>query len=125
MISQEAGDEKRQYKRYDISSGAFALLKWNGSEVLGSIKDISAGGLSLAHVANNEELKDLSRITVNLISGKICHENFAGRNIWSKKEENDFSSAMVKMKRRGIEFEGLNSEMQLQLQEFIDSLINK
>ncbi len=125
MISQETADEKRQHKRYDISSGAFALLKWNGSEVLGSIKDISAGGLSLAHIADNEDIKDLSRITVNLISGKICRENFTGRNIWCINEENDFSSAMVKMKRRGIEFQGLSSDMRLQLEEFIDSLIKK
>jgi len=125
MITQETDAEKRQYKRYDISSGAFALLKWNGSEVLGSIKDISAGGLSLAHINENEDLKDLSKVTINLISEKICRENFAGRNIWSTNEENGFSMAMVKMKRRGIEFQGLSSNMQLQLEEFISSLIKK
>jgi len=120
LIEQEK--DKRQHKRYDISSGAFALLKWNGSEVLGSIKDISTGGLCLSHIDDNEDLEALSRITVKLISEKICYENFIGRNIWSTNEEDDFTTAMVKMKRRGIEFGRLNDELQLQLKEFIDTL---
>ena len=120
FIEQEK--DKRQHKRYDISSGAFALLKWNGSEVLGSIKDISTGGLCLSHIDDNEDLEALSRITVKLISEKICYENFIGRNIWSTNEEDDFTTAMVKMKRRGIEFGRLNDELQLQLKEFIDTL---
>ena len=120
FIEQEK--DKRQHKRYDISSGAFALLKWNGSEVLGSIKDISTGGLCLSHIDDNEDLEALSRIRVKLISEKICYENFIGRNIWSTNEEDDFTTAMVKMKRRGIEFGRLNDELQLQLKEFINTL---
>ena len=81
--------------------------------------------MKYGHINENEDLKDLSKVTINLISEKICRENFAGKNIWSTNEENGFSMAMVKMKRRGIEFQGLSSNMQLQLEEFISSLIKK
>ena len=120
FIEQEK--DKRQHKRYDISSGAFALLKWNGSEVLGSIKDISTGGLCLSHIDDNEDLEALSRIRVKLISEKICYENFIGRDLCTTNKEDDFTTAMVKMKRRGIEFGRLNDELQLQLKEFINTL---
>jgi hypothetical protein len=121
MKAAEEQKNERKHKRYDIASGAFALLKWNGTEVLGSIKDISRGGLSLSHIDGDEDLEALARITVNLISDKFCYENFIGRSIWSKKEEGAFTTAMVKMKRCGIEFGQNNEEKQLQLKEFIDS----
>ena len=125
MKSSKEGKEKRQHKRYTISAGAFALVKWNGSEILGAIKDISAGGLSLYHIDGNEALENLSKVTINLISGKTCHENFTGRTIWNQKEEGGFTTPMVKMKRRGIMFEQHNSAMQLELQNFIGSLLKK
>jgi len=125
MTTEDQDKNRRQHKRYDISSGAFALLKWNGSEVLGSIKDISTGGLCLSHLDENQNLDSLSRITINLISEKICCENFIGRNIWSTKDEGGFTTAMVRMKRRGIEFGQLNDELQLQLKDFINSLAKK
>ncbi len=117
----EKKKDERKHKRYDIASGAFALLKWNGAEVLGSIKDISRGGLSLSHIDDDENLEALARITVNLISEKVCYENFIGRSIWSKKKEGAFTTAMVKMKLCGIEFGQIDEEKQLQLKEFIDS----
>ena len=125
MTQEQQEKDQRQHKRYDISNSAFALLKWNGSEVLGSIKDISTGGLCLSHIDENENLEALSKVTVKLISEKICYENFVGRSIWSAKEEGGFTSAMVRMKRRGIEFGQLNDELQLQLKDFIASLTTK
>ncbi len=125
MSTEKQEKNRRRHERYDISSGAFALLKWNGSEVLGSIKDISTSGLCLSHIDDNENLETLSKITVNLISEKIYYENFIGRSIWSTKEDGGFTAAMVKMKRCGIEFGQLNNELQLQLKEFIATLVNK
>ena len=122
MTSMTTGKDRRQHERYDIASGGFALLQSNETEVLGSIKDISAGGLSLSHIDENEDIHNFSRITINLISEKTCYEHFTGKNIWSKRERGGFTATSVKMKQCGIEFEQLNNEMQLQLNEFIDSL---
>ena len=125
MTSQEQEKERRKYQRHNISGSAFALLKWNGSEVLGSITDISTGGFCLSHIDDYEELEDHSRLTTNLISEKNCYENFIGRCVWSSKEEGDFTAAMVDMKRCGIEFEYLNDELQNQLKDFIAALEEK
>ena len=122
MTSIATGKDRRQHKRYDIASGGFALLQSKDNEVIGSIKDISTSGFCLSHIDGNEEINEHSRIAINLISGKICSEQFNGRNIWSKKERGGFPTAMIKMKRRGIEFEQLSNEIQLQLNEFISSL---
>ncbi len=114
--------DRRQHKRYDIAGGGFALLQSNGAEVLGSIKDISTGGLSLSHIDNNEEINGFSSIDINLASEKTCYEHFTGKNIWDKKEKGGFTPALVEMKQCGIQFEQLNHDMQLKLNEFIDSL---
>ncbi len=118
-------NRKRQYKRYNITSGGFALLQFDDTEVLGSIKDISAGGLSLSHIDDNVEINELSRISINLISERSCNKLLHGRNLWSKKEDGAFTTSMVKMKRRGVEFEQLDNKMLIQLSEFIDTLNKK
>ena len=125
MTSIATGKDRRQYKRYDIASGGFALLKANDTEVLGSIKDISAGGLSLSHIEDNEEINELSIFSINLISEKNSIKQLNGRSLWSEREENFFATSIVKMKRRGIEFEQLNNEKRAQLNEFISSLNKK
>ena len=84
-------NRKRQYKRYNITSGGFALLQFDDTEVLGSIKDISAGGLSLSHIDDNVEINELSRISINLISERSCNKQLHGRNLWSKKEDGAFT----------------------------------
>jgi len=125
MTSITSGKNRRQHERYDIASVGFALLQTNDTEVLGSIKDISTGGLSLSHIGDNEELSELSKISIYLIAEKTCYEQFSGRNIWSKKEESGLMTAMVKMTRRGIEFEQLNNEMRTESYQFIGSLNKK
>ena len=90
MTSIATGKDRRQHKRYEIAGGGFALLQLNDEEVLGSIKDISTGGLSLSHIDNNEETNGLPSIDINLISKKTCYEHFTGRNIWGKKESGGF-----------------------------------
>jgi hypothetical protein len=125
MTSKEQEKDRRKHQRHNISGSAFALLKWNGSEVLGSITDISTGGFCLSHIDDYEELEDHSRLTANLISEKNCYENFMGRCIWSSKDEGDFATAIVNMKRCGIEFENLNDELHVQLKDFIATLEEK
>ena len=114
--------DRRQNSRYEIASGGFALLQFNGTEVLGSIKNISAEGLSLSHVDDNVQIDELSRISINLISEKTYTRQLRGRNLWSKKEDSDFATSIVKMKCRGIKFEQLDNNMRVQLGEFIDTL---
>jgi hypothetical protein len=126
MTSIAAEKDKRQHKRYDIDSGGFALIRSNGTEVLGSIKDISAEGLSLTHIDDCADIAELSSLTICLISEESCLEEFCdGRSIWSKREENDFSDAKVKMRCCGVEFEQLNNEKQIQLNQFIDTFQTK
>ena len=118
----ETGKDRRQHRRYDIDSGGFALIRSDDTEVLGSIKNISTGGLSMSHIDGCEEIAELSTIAINLISDKHCAEKFNGKNIWSKREEGDFASSRIKMKCCGIAFEQLNNETLDQLNDFISTL---
>jgi hypothetical protein len=124
MTEKDDDQEQRRHKRYNIKSGAFALLKSNDLEILGSIKDISSHGICLAHIDENQELKD-DKITVNLITEDACYEDFPSKNIWDREEEGGFIAAMVKMKRRGVRFEELSKEKQLQLDDFIETMTKK
>jgi hypothetical protein len=67
------------------------MLQFDDTEVLGSIKDISDGGLSLSHIDDNVEINELSRISINLISEISCNKLLHGRNLWSKKEDGAFT----------------------------------
>ncbi|MDX1775203.1 MAG: PilZ domain-containing protein [Desulfobulbales bacterium] len=116
--------ERRKYPRLDISGSVFALLKWNGSELLGSITDISSGGFCLTHIDDNKELGGHSMLRANLIHENKCYENFIARCIWSSTYIGDFVTARVEMKRCGIQFEHLTDELQGQLKEFIATLKN-
>jgi hypothetical protein len=40
-------------------------------------------------------------------------------------EDGGFMAAMVKMRRRGVKFEHLNSDKEIELKKFIDALIEK
>jgi hypothetical protein len=124
MTEKDDDQEQRRHKRYNIKSGAFALLKSNDLEILGSIKDVSNGGICLAHIDENQELEG-DKITVNLISEGTCYENFPSKNIWDREEEGGFVAAMVKMRRRGVQFEKLTQEKQLQLDDFIETMTKK
>jgi hypothetical protein len=116
---------KRKHKRYNINSGAFVLLKSEEVEILGSIKDISSGGLSMSHIDENKELNGSDKISVNLISENTCCDLFSSRTIWNSVEDGGFMAAMVKMRRRGVKFEHLNPDKEIELKKFIDALIEK
>ena len=125
MTSTETYRDRRQHKRYTLDSGGFALIHANDTEVLGTIKNISAGGLSLSHIDDCEEIAEHSSLAINLISEKLYAEQIPGKSIWSSKEEGGFTTSRVNMRCCGIAFEQLNSEMRAQLNEFITSLSDK
>jgi hypothetical protein len=56
MTLTESIIDRRQHKRYALDSGGFSLIQANDKEVIGTIKNISAGGLSLSHIDNCEEI---------------------------------------------------------------------
>ena len=122
MTLTESIIDRRQHKRYALDSGGFALIQANDTEVIGTIKDISAGGLSLSHIDNCEEITQLSSFYINLISEKLYSEKIQCRSIWSSKEEGGFTTSRVHMRCCGIAFEQLNNKMRAQLNEFITSL---
>ena len=125
MTSTETMKDRRQHRRYDLDSGGFALIRSDDTEILGSIKNISTGGLSLSHIDDCEGLAELSRLAINLISEKLYAQEFKGRSVWNSNEESGFSTSRVNMRCCGIAFEQLNSEMRTQLNEFITSLSGK
>ena len=111
MTSSETCRDRRQHRRYDIDSGGFAMIRSGDTEVLGSIKDISAGGLSLSHIDDCNEIAEHSSLAINLVSEKLYAEKIPGKSIWSSKEEDGFTTSRVNMRCCGIAFEQLNSEM--------------
>jgi hypothetical protein len=125
MTSTETYRDRRQHKRYTLDSGGFALIHANDTEVLGTIKNISAGGLSLSHIDDCEEIAEHSSLAINLISEKLYAEQILSKSIWSSKEEGGFTTSRVNMKCCGIAFEQLNNEIRDQLNEFITSLSDK
>ena len=116
---QKHSQDNREHKRYNINSGAFVLLKSEEVEILGSIKDISSSGFCMSHIDENKKFNGSGKISVNLISEDICYENFSSKSIWNNVEDGGFMAAMVKMRRRGVKFEHLNPDKEIELKKFI------
>ena len=90
--------ERRQHKRYALDSRKFTLIQANDTDLLGTIKNISAGGLSLTYIDNYLEIIELSSLHINLISENIYAEKIQSRSIWSSKEEGGFTTSRVHMR---------------------------
>jgi c-di-GMP-binding flagellar brake protein YcgR len=122
-MNQEYSNNRRVHKRYSLDGGGFALIQTDNAEIVGSIRDISAGGICVTHINGDTSIPEHAPLVINLISENAYNDKFRGVSRWSCKEEGGFSTSMVNMKRCGIQFENLSNKMQDRLNTFIDTLI--
>ena len=111
--------ERRQYKRFQAKSGAFALSKASVN-TLGQIVDISQGGLAFEYMARGETTNGTAEIDI-LFAERFFYLQSLPCKVISDSEitlQNPFSS--IRMRRLSVEFTKLTPKQRSELKHFID-----
>ena len=106
--------ERRQWKRFKVAEGAFAVLT-NHSNTLGQIKDISENGLSFRYIDSQEGRSEARELKIILSSGGLCLEGVPFKEVTDFEIKSEFSSSSIKMRRIGLEFGQLTPNQQMRL----------
>ena len=111
--------ERRQSKRFQAKSGAFALSKASVN-TLGQIVDISQGGLAFEYMARGEVTNGIAEIDI-LFAERFFYLRSLPCKVISDSEitlQNPFSS--IRMRRLSVEFTELTPKQRSELKHFID-----
>ena len=111
--------ERRQYKRFQAKSGAFALSKASVN-TLGQIVDISQGGLAFEYMARGEATNGTAEVDV-LFAERFFYLQGLPCKVISDSEitlQNPFSS--IRMRRLSVEFMELTPKQRSELKHFIE-----
>ena len=112
--------EKRQFERYSVQEGAIALIG-NPMTMMGSIIDVSRGGLSFQYLTNHNTPNSFTELGI-LISGKAFYLDKIKYETVSDTEMLDGGVGdLFPLRRCGVKFEQLTGEQKDKLDQFINS----
>ena len=118
MASTHDQSERRQHKRFQVKSGAVAVLRPDYAK-RGQIINISEGGLAFSYLAREETPNGSSNLDILLSDisfylGNVPIKNISDFEIASKEPSN-----FVRMRRHAVQFGRLNNDQIAQLEFFI------
>jgi c-di-GMP-binding flagellar brake protein YcgR len=112
-------NERRQYERHKLSSDVIVLLQSENVELLGTLEDISLGGMRMKHIDDNETSLPSPEVEIDFLVDEPGDHGYLGKNIWNMHQKSEFSVSNVDMKQRGVKFKKLSKIQIEQLNEFI------
>jgi c-di-GMP-binding flagellar brake protein YcgR len=111
--------DRRQFKRALASQGATAVLITSSPEVIGSIVDISMGGVKITYHNQKDTDLDYSELKVDLISDDRFVEAIPCKNAWDREAEVVLPHEAGDLRQCGIEFMELTPNQAFLLKGFI------
>ncbi len=112
--------EKRRYKRFHGTSGAYAIFTMpDESRILGQISDISLGGLGVRYIASRAIGKGHSDVRLCGINGGVMKLEQVDCKIVHDAELPDICLRPLQTRRCGVEFSSLPAGFRAQLEAFI------
>ncbi|MBU0728610.1 MAG: PilZ domain-containing protein [Proteobacteria bacterium] len=131
-------DEKRQFRRYDVDLGSFAIFRQDIKVMPGLIIDISMGGLAFIYYDGENWPQDPDEL-FHLFGYEFNVERVAMETVFDaviNDESNTFYQLLVqhgsekrKIRRRGVRFGELTEKQKLGLEglikEFNEALENQ
>lgn len=125
MNNQKAIDERRQYKRYRFLGGGIALIPLQSATVLGSIRDISIGGVGVTYIDDDAKLNEFSELKADMMEENFYCKEIHCKNIWDKAIVNDLPVITAKMRQSGLQFINLSPDQLSQLKGFIKNTLTQ
>lgn len=112
--------DRREHKRSPAANGVTAVLITSAPEVIGSVIDISMGGVKIAYHEQKNTNLDFSELTVDLISDDRFVEAIPCKNAWNYKAGDEALHGSGDLRECGIAFWGLTPNQTFLLRGFIN-----
>lgn len=111
--------DRREYHRFPVSGEQFFIVAYETGEKLGTMLDVSRGGLSFRYLPNGEPLSESFEMDIvtrenNVYLSKISYENVSDFEINTK-----FYFDTKLARRRGLKFKELTSFQQSRIDQLI------
>jgi hypothetical protein len=120
MSESSAHQERRQHPRLPVTSGIIAVLISSSPEIIGSVSDISLGGVKITYHKPTESELDCTKLKVDLISDDRYVEAIPCSNAWDQAVEDSSFLAAGELRQCGIHFTQLNPNQLFLLRSFIN-----
>ncbi len=113
-------NERRTHKRFEVREGRHALItpRWPHSTIVGDIVDISMAGLGLRHVSDWTFERGSCELDIACAAFHFYLRRLPMRVV-SDSPVASHPSGGTTLRRLGLEFEALTSDMKHQLEAFI------
>jgi hypothetical protein len=110
--------ERRQHKRACVQTIVVGILNSDEPVMIGSITDISLGGVKFTY--NEQTEAPASYQSIDLIADDCYMEDIPCKNTWEGKIETYSFSKLTDLKQCGIQFENLIPSQIFLLRNFIN-----
>ena len=87
--------------------------------VLGSIRDISLGGLWVTYIDEGTKLNESQEFRADVMEEKFYWKDLHCKSRWDKEVVNDIPVITARMRQGGLQFTNLSPEQLAGLKEFI------
>jgi hypothetical protein len=115
--------ERRKHTRFEISSGAYAvLIQPDGLPIGGKVLDISLGGIGFAYTSPTELQAKKFDLQLFNLSGTRSHTERIRCKITRNSKIPDGSCGILFSWQCGIQFESLTQEFLEKMQHFVSTL---
>ena len=112
--------DRREHKRSLVTNGVTAVLIASSPEVIGSVIDISMGGVQIAYHEQKNTNINLSELKVDLISDDRFVEAIPCKNAWASSTLDSPLASSGDLRQCGIEFLDLTPNQAFLLRGFIN-----
>ena len=111
--------ERRDHQRLEVTNGVTAVLITSLPEVIGSVVDISMGGVKITYHEQKNTNLEFSKLKVDLISDDRFVEAIPCKSAWNCKADDYALHGSGDLRQCGIEFLDLTPNQAFLLKGFI------
>ena len=116
--SKGAPAERRRHKRFLVPTGTLAVFG-RAHPIVGSLIDISMGGLAFRYITDEELPKEASEIDILLADGLSHLYGLPCETVYDMETVNGKRLTVMTERRRGLKFGKLSPNQKLHLEYFI------
>lgn len=110
--------ERRLHERFNVESLVVGILTSGEPELIGSVIDISLGGVKFTY--NEQTEAPASYQSIDLIADDCYMEDIPCKNTWEDKIETYSFSKLTDLKQCGVQFENLTPNQIFLLKSFVN-----
>lgn len=111
--------DQRRHKRFRAKEGMFTVLRDNGTDILGTVLDISKGGLSYRYVPKDGSQGRWFELDIFMSGEGYRAERLPFRTVTDFEIDQDVPFSTVPVRRSGVQFGSLTPEQINQVENVI------